>query len=139
MSAVQTASYLQIIAHDPSFKGCISKSQTYATFLNNIEKGRKLNILKETLMTTQIVIYTRKNFYLLGALNEKIEEIKSSGLLEYWHYKGKSVTESPNVKKNPKVLTISRLVGCFEIWAWGLFLSLLSFLVEITVSRMFQE
>lgn len=127
----QTASYVSRITSDPSFKGCISKSLTYATYLNNnMKNGTRLNILNENHMTIQNVIYTRKNFYLLGALNEKIEEIKSSGLLGYWHYKRKADLEPINVKKPPKVLTFERLVGCFEIWAFGLFVSFLSFLIE---------
>lgn len=133
MSAAELASYIRRIREDPSFKGCISKSLPYATFLYNMKNETKLNILKENFMTVPVVIYTRKNFYLLGALNEKIEEIKSSGLLEYWHYKGDHQSKSLNAKKVPKVLTIKRLVGCFEILVWGLLLSFLSFSVEILV------
>lgn len=127
----QTSAYIRRISYDPSFKGCLGKSLTYATFLdNNMENGTTLNILDENLMTIQIVIYTRKNFFLLGALNEKIEEIKSSGLLQYWHYKRKATLDFTNVKKLPKVLTLERLAGCFEIWAFGLFIGFLSFIIE---------
>lgn len=126
-----TSPYIRKIAYDPSFKGCLSKSLTYATFIdNNLKNGTKLNILDENHMTLQIVIYTRKNFYLLGALNEKIEEIKSSGLLQYWHYKRKAILEPANVEKLPKVLTLEKLSGCFEIWAFGLCIGFLSFVIE---------
>lgn len=122
--------YINKLSMDPSFKGCVGKSLVNTLYLSNTSK---LNILDEIFMTIPNVIYTRKNFFLLDIFNEKIELIKSSGLLQYWHFKRKQVFESKMSQKHkfPKILTIERLNGCFFILMAGLILGFFCFLAEL--------
>lgn len=113
----EVVKYIYKISKDPNFKGCLGRSLVYVLqTLNQAPDVLKLNILDEIFMTVPNVIYTKKNFFLLDSFNEKIETIKSSGLLQFWHYKSKIVQESKTqVKKPPKVLSMERLNGCFYI------------------------
>lgn len=86
---------------------------------------------KETLAVFPIVIYTLKDFYLLDALNIKIDTLKASGLFEYWHYQDfdfHNITKAET--NNPKQLTINHLSGCFQLWIWGCSASFVVFLME---------
>jgi hypothetical protein len=81
-------------------------------------------------MTITIVIYTRKNFYLLKAMNQKIETLNAAGLIAYWDSLSFMQDFSSHKANPPKTLTFDHLSGCFEIWAVGCLVSLLSFISE---------
>lgn len=82
------------------------------------------------------MIYTKKDFYLIDALNEKIEILKASGLIEFWQFqdvdqellKGKESHE-------PKVLTVEHLIGCFEIWLTSCLTSFVVLIIEMFTNR----
>lgn len=65
----------------------------------------------------QIVIYTQKYYYLLEIIDEKIEILKSSGLINFWNeqFIDQSVVHEKDVMR-PKVLSTVHLMGCFQIW-----------------------
>lgn len=125
--------YIYKLSKDPSFKGCIGKSLVHTLqAINHDQNILKLNILDEIFLTIPNVIYTRKNFFLLDIFNERIELIKSSGLLQFWHYKSKLVSEPKSrKKKNPKILTMESLNGCFYILVVGISLGFLGFIIEL--------
>jgi hypothetical protein len=103
-----------------------------AAYINqNAPEELRLAISKEAFMTIPLVIYCRKNFYLLDEINEKIEFLKASGLINFWH--------SQNIRKRfltvnnlnlPKILNIKQLSGCFHIVLLGTFVSFVVFLLE---------
>lgn len=89
-----------------------------------------VQICRENFMSIPIVIYTRKNFYLLKAMNQKIETLNAAGLIEYWYYLSFLQDFSNREVDPPKILTFDHLSGCFEIWAGGCLVSFLSFISE---------
>lgn len=91
-------------------------------------KDQRNIIYKEVFLTVPIVIYTRKNFYLLEVFNEKIEDLKAGGLIDFWDSEDKSV-EPRNEKdeKYPNVLMTSQLMGCFHLLLIGCLTSFVVF------------
>lgn len=81
-----------------------------------------------------MVIYVKKDFYLLDALNEKVEILKAAGLIDFWHFRhvNKGVL---NVKDYllPKVLTLGQLMGSFQILTFGCMVGCLTLICEISV------
>lgn len=102
----------------------------------NIHNLTNFLICRENFMTIPIVIYTRKNFYLLNAINVKIEQLKAAGLIEYW-YSLAFTKELKRHKKNPpKVFTFRHLSGCFQIWIGGCVISFCVFFVELIAEKL---
>lgn len=81
-----------------------------------------------------IVIYSRKNYFLLDAFNDKIKFMRAAGLVEFWHYQNVD-RKFLNFKvfDGPKVLTFDQLVGCFGILVLGLIAGFISFLFEVRI------
>lgn len=76
-------------------------------------------------------MFTRKDFYLLDAIDEKIALFKSAGLIDLWRYRGQ---DSKQTKTNlPKVLKLYQLTGCFYVLIFGSFISFCVFLLEVLV------
>lgn len=92
--------------------------------------SHKVKILNEVFLTFSSVIYTRKDFYLVPAFNEIIENLKSSGLIKIWHER--SINLKPKIREPdfPQQLRIEHLSGCFEIFGVGLLISLVVFIAE---------
>jgi hypothetical protein len=80
------------------------------------------------------VIYAKKDFYLLDRINEKIYNLKTSGLINYWEIQS---TRRKTLKKtkHPKVLTLSRLIGSFYVLLFGWLMSFIVFVVEFVFSK----
>lgn len=87
-------------------------------------------------MTFPVVIYSRKDFYLLDSLNEKIEELKAAGLMDYWHFKA---VDGRFLKldafQDPAVLKLRSFLGCFQVLSCGFIASLLVFMAEKMIVR----
>lgn len=83
------------------------------------------------------MIYSKKNFYLLDALDEKIDILKAAGLIEFWHFQDVD-KRFLNVKepKDPKVLTTKHLMGCFHILFFGCVASFMVLLFELLLTKM---
>ena len=86
-------------------------------------------------MTMSVVIYLKKNSYLVNAINDKIGSLRAAGLIDYWY--SLSFTNNLNRKhaKPRKVLSWDHLSGCFEIWAGGCLISSLTFVTEFIVKK----
>lgn len=89
------------------------------------------------MLTVPVVIYTRKNFYLIDALNDLIESIKAAGLFDFWTFEE---VDNDFLKQKdtsvPKVLTTFHLIGCFHVLLTGCLVSLLIFLCELLVHKL---
>lgn len=127
------------IQFDPQFKGTIVRSLANVVHLNkNVTSGRPFTICKEVFITIPDVIYTRKNFYLLDALDEKIHNLKAAGLIELWH--SQDLDEkfwSHKVSGRVKPFTLQQLFGCFQILLAGYMMSVIVFLFELSRRRIF--
>lgn len=88
---------------------------------------------KERVMGISIVMYFRKNFFLIPAVNKVIRNLVSGGIIEYWHnlYIDEKFLHEKVITSRPKVMTFSHLVGCFQLWACGCFIAAVSFLIEL--------
>jgi hypothetical protein len=96
----------------------------------------KAVICKEPLMMIPVVIYTRKDFYLTDALNEKIENFKAAGLIDFWHFQfiDKNLAKVEE-SKIPKVLNIEKMIGSFYILLIGFATSFVVFFVELLIKK----
>lgn len=87
-------------------------------------------------MTFSVVIYTRKGFFLLDALDEKILQLTSGGLIEYWH--SQIIDERfLNIiqSQEPRKIEIDHLLGIFKIWSILCLVAFFVFICEIIYWR----
>lgn len=92
-------------------------------------------ILKEPVMKTSVVLYFRKDHFLLPAVNRKISLFKSAGLIDFW-ISCFEQTNSKNTKLvsgGPMILTFYKMSGIFKAWFYGLLIATLAFVFEILI------
>ncbi|KAL7017002.1 hypothetical protein ACKWTF_010220 [Chironomus riparius] len=94
-----------------------------------------VHICREQIMTMPVVIYMKKNSYLVNAVNDKIGTLRAAGLIDYWYTLSFTDNFHKNQVKPRKVLTWNHLSGCFEIWGCGCLLSCVALLGEFIVLR----
>lgn len=117
-----------------SFDGTMVSGLNEILLINqNNEYNYTFKFCKERVMGISIVMYFRKNFFLIPEANKVIRNLVSGGIIEFWHYRyidEKYVNEerSPN---EPQVMTVDQLVGCFQLWACGCFIAIFSFVAEL--------
>jgi hypothetical protein len=130
--------YLEKMKTDSTFKGAYGGSITYFLYTNqNNAKTLKNNFCKDIFLTIPVVIYSKKDFYLLEAINEKIELLKSAGLINFWHYHQfieKGILKLEKLEY-PKVFTLKHFDGCFGIFMCGCAISLVVFGVECIIGK----
>lgn len=80
-------------------------------------------------MLNPVVLYFRKNHFILKAFDRKISLFKSAGIVGYWIscFKVKQFSQNKN---NPKVMTLYDLSGIFKVWIFGLVIALVAFVIE---------
>lgn len=124
--------YMEKVRTDSSFKAAYGISLLELLYINQLKtKDSRYKICKQILLTAPVVIYTKKDFFLLDALDNKIEKMKSAGLIELWLFRDVDKDFLNYKEKNPPmVLNISRLLGCFEILILGLTISCVVFVFE---------
>lgn len=131
-----TPYYLEKIQSDPFFKGAYGQSLLMILYRNQLNPiDMRYKICKDVFLTIPVVIYAKKNYFLIDALNEKIDILRATGLIDFWNFqdvdKGLlNIKES----KNPKVLTVQHLIGCFHILVIGCVGSFFVFILELSVS-----
>lgn len=129
--------YLKKIQSDATFKGTYIQALMRLLYQNQQGSTSTRSIIcREPFLTLPVVIYTRKNFYLLEAMNEKIEIFKSAGLIEFWLFKDidkRFLNEKEII--HPKVLTLQHLSGCFWLLVFGIFLSISVLIIEFVTSK----
>jgi len=118
-----------------SFKGCVPLSLMQILSYNQYN-DEKFAIGKEHFMTIPLVIYVKKNFYLLQNLSRKIQLMQNAGLIHYWHEKVVDKKYSMVVTQmTPTALDLHQLSGVFQIWLIGCFVSLVVFVCEMLMKR----
>lgn len=104
-------------------------TQIYYKLITN--NSFDLTIGREVFMTIPTVIYTTRNYYLLCAINEKIESFNAAGLIDYWHSLAfDRKHRKGEVSRHPKILTFTQLSGGFELFAAGCLVSTVIFIYE---------
>lgn len=138
------ALYLKKIRNDPQFKGAYGQSLLLTIYDNRVSaKDARNRICTEVIYNLPCVIYTQKDFYLLDAINEKIGILHSSGilplitsfLLDLKYVDEKFVSNEEN--RSATTLTLPQVFGCFELLLFGISISFVAFLIEISIARIF--
>jgi hypothetical protein len=121
-----------------SLKIALGYSQTDIEYQNQlVDENSRHTICKEPLLTIPVVIYTKKNFYLLSVFNEKLEMLISAGLIDFWSRQLNDKTLLSNVSGNErKILTIKHLFGAFCILLVGFVISIVVFLFELLLHKL---
>lgn len=99
--------------------------------------GAQFLVLSERVMSVPSAIFTPKNFYLITALNDKINEFKSAGLIDHWHdlVIDQKFLKLVSGNNGPHALKLRHVVGCFQLLGVGFFVSLLIFFAEFFYHR----
>ena len=76
-------------------------------------------VLKEYLFDVQIVFYYPKNFHLVHVLDEKLELLKSAGIVSMWmdYYVDKKYVNIKTPSTGPRIINVNQLLGGFEVFA----------------------
>lgn len=103
---------------------------------NEINKhNHSFKMLKQDIFTLQVVLYYPKNHYLKQAFDEKLRLLMANGLINFWikqHTDFENVNVKP-AKKRPEKINIHQLLAGFQLWFVGLCVSLIIFIIEITI------
>lgn len=96
-------------------------------------KDMTLTVCKEFLFTFQYGIYLRKNSFLEMKFNEKIRNLKSSGLIDYWasDFIRAEYMNMKIISNAPKKLNLEQLMGGFEVFIFIAATGFIIFLLEI--------
>lgn len=125
--------YLKKIRNDPTFKGAMGRPLMKVLYTNQISPRAAWDkICQQIFMTVSVVILTKKDFYLLDAVNDKIELFKAAGLIDHFHWRDvdKGLL-SEKLQSYPKALALHHLMGCFHILWFGCLISFIIFVVEL--------
>lgn len=119
---------------DPLYKGAYVISELAVLYRNQkfTKEDSRLTVCRDVIASYPVVIYTRKNFFLLDELNEKIALFKSAGLIGLWQMEDidrrfLKIKES----SNPEPLSVNHLMGSVYLLIMGYLFSLSLFLYEI--------
>lgn len=130
------------IQTDKSFKGVYFRSFNRILYEFKVDTNpeKRFSVCKEPLLTMSSVILTRKDFYLIDALNWKLHSLKQSGLIDYW----RSQTSDMNLLKIketplPKAYNLKHMQGSIQILIIGYILSIVAFVFELICSSLFQS
>ena len=141
LNSNEVKKYLKLIQSDSSFKGAFARSlhrMIYASRTGEI--GEHLTICKEAFSNNPVVIYTKRNFYLISAFNKKIDILKQSGLIDFWRSRYPINNNLKKVEsKQPKKITFNQIIGALELLLAGFLISSVTFILEIKYSSLFWE
>lgn len=122
---------------DPFFKGAIVSSNDEILYLNRLNhENFTYNACNEIILTVPVVFYIHKNSYLTEIINEKIDDLKAAGLIDYWisKYLDPKYLRLKETNHGPTKLNFKELLGAFQLFAFGVACSTFAFAVEICSS-----
>lgn len=108
----------------------------HSSYLNALKANEslrsKIQFGKENFLVLSTVVFTTKNFFLLDAINDCINELISGGLIKFWHENVLQQWKENKVEdKDPHVMTLDHLFGLFELWAGGCMFSIIVMIFEV--------
>lgn len=121
------------------FEGALVSGLNEILLINqNNEYNFTFKFCKERIMGISIVMYFRKNFFMIPAINEVIGNLISAGLIDQFHYKyiDKHRASVETEDTGPKVITMSHMMGCFQLLGFGCAFGIVCFLGELACSRL---
>lgn len=113
------------VAYLISFIEVFSSDQQHKKF--------ELKFSNQRMRVDSLVIYFRKDFYLVKQINEKIDDLITSGIVFYWirSYIERCFMKTRIERREPKQLNFHHFKGPFTIAVIGWFAAILSFLIEL--------
>lgn len=72
-------------------------------------------------------------------MNEKIENLKSAGLIDYWYEKSLNKKAKVKNQESPQKLAVYQLLGSFEVLLIGYSAGLLIFIFELLYVKYFKR
>jgi hypothetical protein len=123
---------------DPYSKSATVSSYDEVVFQNKQNhKNFTYNVCNEVIMTIPTVFYLRKNSYLTEVFNEKIDDLKSAGLIDYFisKYLDPKYLRVKRFEEGPRKLNLSELLVAFKLLAIGILSSLVGFVCEVVLHR----
>jgi hypothetical protein len=130
-------SLLLKLSQDSSFDGVFAQAVEVSVYANQVISKEYRNVIcKVSFMTNPSVVYAKRDFYLLKAINEQIDIYKTSGLIDYWHsFDVDQRILNEKEPNHPKALKLQSLVGTFQILMFGLALGFVFFCCEFSLYR----
>lgn len=80
-------------------------------------------------------MYFPKNHFLENLIDQKVNILKSAGLIDYLIEKYVPKQVKVETFLGPKKLTVDQLAGGIFVFLMGCFISLISFVVEIVIKK----
>lgn len=119
---------------DPSFRGVVFSYLDQILYLN--EKNSKnfsYHICKELFLMNNFVFYFRKNHYLVEEINDRIDRMLMSGVIEHItkNYTNSIFLKHSGESKLPKQLKIEHFVGAFRLLLMFIAISTATFILEM--------
>jgi ABC-type amino acid transport substrate-binding protein len=97
------------------------------------DADNQMKICREIFVTVPEVIYTKKNFFLLDEINEALNQLVESGLIEFWTFQSNRSLKETTI---PKVLSFSQVRGAFGVLFVGSIISLITFAGEVSLKAL---
>lgn len=122
---------------DQYSKTAVVSSFDEVVFLNKLNfKNFTYNACNEAIMTIPTVFYLRKHSYLTEIVNEKIDDLKSAGLIDYFisKYLDPKYLKVERAAEGPRKLNLRELLVAFQLLVYGLISGLVGFVIEISAN-----
>jgi hypothetical protein len=119
---------------DPYSKSATVSSYDEVVFQNKLNhKNFTYNVCNEIIMTIPTVFYLRKNSYLTEVINEKIDQLKSAGLIDYFisKYLDPKYLRVKRIEQGPRKLNVRELLVAFKLLSYGIISGAIAFVFEI--------
>jgi hypothetical protein len=87
-------------------------------------------VLSEPLLINHLVLFFRKNHFLVETVDDKIGIFKAAGLNDFWISKYGNKKKPIWIDNGPKVITLHTISGTCKLLLYGLILALISFIIE---------
>lgn len=95
---------------------------------------REIYVFKNIEFASAVVMYFRKGYPLLDKFNQLILMLYSNGIMAKW-ISDSTFFVPQIVSDEPKIFTLSHLIGAFSILYIGLLIALLIFIIEIIIYK----
>lgn len=120
---------------DPLFKGGVVIP--FESGFQANKDNAKFKLLDEVIATIPIVIYFRKNSYLVEPFNEQLRAFISAGLIDHWNRLNSHNLKMTQENVGPKVMASENIFCAFQLAFVGWFISFIALLIEILITLMF--
>ena len=139
--AEQETNYTNFLSQfrSSTFKGAyLSALDDFLTLNQNHEYDFTFKVCNERIVGAPVVMYFRKNYFLVPAINKIIGRLISGGLITFYHqnHLKRNVKIEKDATGNQKALELSHMFGCFQILGCGCCIGLICFLAEFLTFAM---